>query len=110
MFEQVSRRVSGFVGTPFATISAISLVVVWAIAGPFLGFSSQWQLFINTTTTIITFIMVFLIQSSQNTDTKALHLKLDELIHATESARDEFIHLEEESQEDIEQMKEAVDQ
>ena len=69
-------------------VAALALLVVWAVSGPLFGWSDTWQLIINTGTTIITFLMVFLIQNTQNRDTEALHLKLDELIHATKGARE----------------------
>lgn len=77
-----------------AFVMAMSVIVVWGVSGPVFGFSDTWQLVINTSTTIVTFLMVFLIQNTQNRDGKALQLKLDELIRASRSARDSFIDLE----------------
>jgi len=86
-FRAASDRVTQAVGTPWALVLAVLVVLVWAITGPIFHFSDTWQLVINTGTTIVTFLMVFVIQTSQNRDAKALHLKLDELIRATPRAR-----------------------
>ncbi len=80
---------------------AFVVVVLWAVTGPLFGFSDTWQLVINTGTTIVTFLMVFLIQNAQNRDTQALHLKLDELIRATEGAHNRLIALEEQGEEEL---------
>jgi low affinity Fe/Cu permease len=84
---------------------AASVVLVWAISGPIFKYSDTWQLVINTGTTIVTFLMVFLIQATQNRDTMALHLKLDELIVATKEARNQFAGLEDASEKELEQRK-----
>ena len=96
-FRSASERVTNAVGTPWAMGVALLVVIVWAITGPIFHFSDTWQLVINTGTTIVTFLMVFVIQTSQNRDSKALHLKLDELIHATPRARNALIDEEHES-------------
>lgn len=88
MFEKLAESTSKWAGSPAATFFAFFMIVVWAVSGPFLGFSEVWQLTINTATTIITFLMVFLIQASQNRNDKRLHQKLDELIHAIDKADD----------------------
>lgn len=88
MFQRLADRVTSLVGTWQATIIAFLSVIIWAILGPPFKFSEGWQLTINTGTTIITFLMVFLIQSSQNQDTKRLHMKIDELIRAIDEADD----------------------
>jgi low affinity Fe/Cu permease len=86
--------VAEYAGSPFAFLACISFVVLWAISGPLFGFSDTWQLVINTSTTIITFLMVFLIQNTQNRDNGALQAKLDELIRATVEADNESIGIE----------------
>lgn len=93
LFRKISVKISNFVGTAGAFMLALSVVVVWGLTGSFFNYSDTWQLVINTGTTIVTFLMVFLIQNTQNRDSKALHLKLDELIRAS-SARNTFVDLE----------------
>jgi low affinity Fe/Cu permease len=94
-FDTFSARVTRVAGSPAAFFSAISIVILWGITGPLFHFSDTWQLVINTGTTIITFLMVFLIQQSQNKDTVAIHLKLNELIAATQGASNRLIEVEE---------------
>ncbi len=90
-FNRLIDRSTLALGSAWAILASIVLVVVWAVTGPLFHWSDTWQLFINTTTTVITFWMVFVIQNSQNRDVRAIHLKLDEIIRATETARNEFI-------------------
>jgi low affinity Fe/Cu permease len=92
-FRKLAHSAADLLGSPLAFFVSLVSIVVWAISGPFFGFSENWQLVINTGTTIFTFLAVFLLQSAQNRDTRALHLKLDELIRAS-SARNGLIHLE----------------
>lgn len=92
-FNQVADAITGALGSFAALTGSVLLVVVWALTGPVFGFSDSWQLFINTTTTVITFWMVFVIQNSANRSAKATQLKLDEVIRALESARNEIIGL-----------------
>jgi low affinity Fe/Cu permease len=108
-FSRFAASVSRLVGTPLAFAIALLFVMMWALSGPIFGFSSEWQLIVNTGTTIATFLMVFLIQSTQNRDARALHLKLDELLRATPSARQEFMEAEEEDLDEIEREKAIVD-
>lgn len=100
-FHLLASKVSFIAGTPLAFSASLSLVAIWALTGPLFNFSNTWQLAINTSTTIITFLMVFLIQNTQNRDAKAMHLKVDELIRATRTARDSFIDLEDISDEEL---------
>jgi low affinity Fe/Cu permease len=93
-FRKFAHRSSEVLGTPWTFASALCIVILWAVTGPVFGFSETWQLVINTGTTIVTFLMVFLIQNTQNRDMRALHLKLDELLRGVEGARNELIDLE----------------
>ncbi len=99
-FRFVSNKVSAWAGSAYTFLIAVSIVVVWGVSGPMFGFSDTWQLVINTGTTIVTFLMVFLIQNTQNRDGKAMQLKLDELIRATK-ARDSFVDLEDLTDEEL---------
>lgn len=94
------------VGSPWASVLAMLTIVIWAATGPLFGFSDTWQLVINTSTTIVTFLMVFLIQNTQNRDAKVMHLKLDELIRAIKEARNDLIDLEEMSEEELKKLEE----
>lgn len=93
-FRFLANGIAHWVGTPSAFALAILGIAIWGLTGPMFAFSDTWQLIINTSTTIITFLMVFLIQNTQNRDARAIHLKLDELIHATKGARNQLIDLE----------------
>lgn len=88
-------------GSPIASILAVTVIIIWAIIGPIFQFSDTWQLVINTGTTIVTFLMVFLIQNSQNRDAKAVQIKLDELIRAMNSAHNEIIDVEDASEQEL---------
>jgi low affinity Fe/Cu permease len=103
-FRHFSRKVSEIVGTPVAFTCALGSIVLWLCSGPIFHFSDTWQLVINTATTIVTFLMVFLIQNSQNRDAKAFHLKLDELIRGVRGARTELVNLEELTDEELEKL------
>ncbi len=100
-FRIVARRSSMVLGSAWAFASAILIIVTWGLTGPTFHYSDTWQLIINTGTTIVTFLMVFLIQNTQNRDAKAAHLKLDEVIRALKGARNEFIDLEKLADEDL---------
>ncbi|MCY7407808.1 MAG: low affinity iron permease family protein [Alkalinema sp. CAN_BIN05] len=100
-FRKFSHTISYLVGTPGAFIIALTVVIVWATTGPLFNFSDTWQLVINTSTTIVTFLMVFLIQNTQSRDAKAMHLKLDELIRAVHDARDKLVDVEDASDDEI---------
>lgn len=93
-FRKFANVTSAVVGSAWAFIVAVVVIIVWAITGPLFGFSNTWQLVINTGTTIVTFLMVFLIQNTQNRDAKAIHLKLDELLRGVEGARTGLVDLE----------------
>jgi low affinity Fe/Cu permease len=104
-FRKFANTVSAIVGTAWVFLLALATIIVWAISGPLFGFSDTWQLVINTGTTIITFLMVFLIQNTQNRDAKAIHLKLDELIRATGKARTKLVDLEDLSEDELEKLQ-----
>ncbi|MBI3282901.1 low affinity iron permease family protein [Candidatus Curtissbacteria bacterium] len=101
IFRKFATKVSLAVGNPRVFFLALLVIVVWAITGPIYHFSDTWQLFINTGTTIVTFLMVFLIQNTQNRDTKAINLKLDELIRGVKGARTRLVNLESMSDSDL---------
>src|SRR5258708_711169 len=103
-FGDLAKRAAEALGTQTAFFAACVLVLLWLLTGPLFGFSDTWQLVINTGTTIVTFLMVFLIQNTQNRDAKALHLKLDELIRAVAGARNQLIDLQNSPEESIAQL------
>jgi len=104
-FRKFANKVSEITGSAWAFITAVGIIAAWAISGPIFHFSDTWQLVINTGTTIITFLMVFLIQNTQNRDAKAIHLKLDELLRAHEAARNSLVDLEDLSDADLKQLQ-----
>jgi low affinity Fe/Cu permease len=104
-FRKFSMCIARFAGTPIAFTISLIIIIVWAIVGPIFHFSDSWQLVINTSTTIVTFLMVFLIQNMQNRDAKAIHLKLDELIRAMKGARNNLMTLETLSEEELEMLE-----
>ncbi len=105
-FRVFARRSSEVLGSAWAFIGAIAIILVWALTGPTFHFSDTWQLIINTGTTIVTFLMVFLIQNTQNRDAKAVHLKLDELIRALQGARNHLVDLEKLSDKELKSLEE----
>jgi low affinity Fe/Cu permease len=104
-FTRFARWASRATGHPATFVTAVLIIVVWALTGPIFGFSDTWQLVINTGTTIVTFLMVFLIQNTQNRDSEALQLKLDELIRATNGAHNGLLDLEELTEDDLNRIK-----
>jgi low affinity Fe/Cu permease len=105
-FRVFARRSSMMLGSAWAFAGAVLVIVVWILTGPTFHFSDTWQLIINTATTVITFLMVFLIQNTQNRDAKAVHLKLDEIIRALKGARNQLVDLEDLSDEDLKKLEE----
>ncbi|MBX4191956.1 low affinity iron permease family protein [Candidatus Parcubacteria bacterium] len=105
VFHFIAHKTSNIMGSSWAFIVALAIVVGWAITGPWFGYSDTWQLFINTGTTVLTFLMVFLIQNTQNRDAHAVHLKLDELIKAIGPARNRLIDIEDMEDEELEKFE-----
>ncbi len=104
IFRFISNKVSNAAGSAYTFVGAVIIVIVWATTGPLFNFSNTWQLMINTGTTIVTFLMVFLIQNTQNRDGKAMQLKLDELIRVTTHAREVFVGLEQLTDEELHEL------
>jgi low affinity Fe/Cu permease len=105
LFRKFAHTTSHIAGTPWAFIVAVLIIIVWAALGPFFQYSDTWQLVINTGTTIITFLMVFLIQNTQNRDAKAIHLKLDELIKGVKGARNSLVDLEDLTDQELKELE-----
>lgn len=104
-FSRFASRTAQLVGHPYMFLLAVAVLLLWAVSGPFFHFSDTWQLIINTGTTIITFLVVFLIQNTQNRDAKALHLKLDELIRSHVPAHNDMIDIEKLSDEELDELE-----
>ncbi len=104
LFHQIAMSVSAHAGSPWAFVGAIVIIAVWALVGPVFHFSDTWQLVINTGTTIVTFLMVFLIQNTQNRDSKAIHIKLDELLRGVTGARTGMVDIEDISDDQLEKL------
>lgn len=103
-FRTIAVRTSAAAGSPWAFLISILAIVIWALTGPLFHYSDTWQLVVNTATTIITFLMVFLIQNTQNRDVRAIQLKLDEMIRGTQGPRTDFVNLEELSDEELDRL------
>jgi low affinity Fe/Cu permease len=109
-FRVFAQRSAAMLGSAWAFTGAVLVILIWLLTGPMFHFSDTWQLIINTATTVVTFLMVFLIQNTQNRDAKAMHLKLDELIRAIKDARDELVDIEELSDEELKKLEEQFRQ
>lgn len=109
-FTRLSQSIAHWTGKPQTFIGAAALIVLWALSGPFFGYNDTWQLVVNTSTTIVTFLMVFIIQNSQNRDTAAMQIKLDELICRLEGAREELLDLEELDEDKLEAIRDEFEQ
>jgi low affinity Fe/Cu permease len=104
-FHRFAHKAADMVGSPAAFILGLAVIVIWGVTGPMFHYSDTWQLLINTGTTVITFLMVFLIQNTQSRDARAVHLKLDELIRSVRSARNEMVALEDLSDETLDELQ-----
>jgi low affinity Fe/Cu permease len=109
-FGKFAAAASGWLGSKWAFVGAIVIIAIWAVTGPLFHYSDTWQLVINTGTTIITFLMVFIIQNTQNRDARAINLKLDELIHAIDNAKNQMMDIEKLSDEELDQIHERYTQ
>ena len=108
-FSRFAKSTSRMAGKPTTFFVAVLIIFVWAVSGPLFGFSDTWQLVINTGTTIITFLMVFLIQNTQNRDSEAMQVKLDELIHVTKGAQNALLDLEELEDEELDRIRDGYE-
>jgi low affinity Fe/Cu permease len=105
IYSRFAKAVARFAGRPITFAWAVLIILIWLASGPIFGFSDTWQLVINTATTIVTFLMVFLIQNTQNRDTEALHLKLDELIRVTQGAHNRMLDLEQMEEKSLDELR-----
>jgi low affinity Fe/Cu permease len=110
LFTAAATRIAAFAGQPAAFIAALALILIWVLTGPIFHYSDTWQLVVNTATTIVTFLMVFLIQNSQNRDAAAMQAKLDELIRALDAARNEFIGIEHLTDRQVERIRSRLEE
>lgn len=110
IFTVIAGRIAAFAGQPLSFVLALLLIVVWGCTGPLFGYSDTWQLVVNTSTTIVTFLMVFLIQNSQNRDSAAMQAKLDELLRAVDEAREQFIGIEHKTNREIEKIRSDLEE
>lgn len=105
LFTRFAKATAYYTGRPHVFIGAVAVIVIWAVSGPIFGFSDTWQLVINTGTTIITFLMVFLIQNTQNRDTEALQLKLDEIVRSLKGARNQVLDIEDLDEKELDEIR-----
>ena len=110
IFTRMANRIAGWAGQPLAFALALVSIVLWGLTGPLFGYSDTWQLVVNTSTTIVTFLMVFLIQNAQNRDAAAMQAKLDELIRAVEGSRNQFIGIEHMTEKELEKIRAALEE
>ena len=110
LFTRIASRIAAFAGQPVAFILALAMIVLWGVLGPIFHYSDTWQLVVNTATTIVTFLMVFLIQNSQNRDGAAMQAKLDELIRSIEDARGQFIGIEHQTDTEIQEIRKSLEE
>ncbi len=110
LFTKISSRIAGFAGQPIAFVIALGLMILWGATGPVFHYSDTWQLVVNTSTTIVTFLMVFLIQNSQNRDGAAIQAKLDEIIRAMADARSQFIGIEHHTDKEIQGIRRELEE
>ena len=108
-FHRFARGTANLVGSPWTFVAALAMLLVWGVTGPLFGFSDTWQLVINTSTSVITFLVVFLIQNTQNRDSRAMHLKLDELLAVIKEARTSLVNLENMSDGELEALQRQFD-
>lgn len=108
-FTRIASSISAFAGQPTAFVSAFAIIIIWGVTGPLFHYSDTWQLVVNTATTIVTFLMVFLIQNSTNRDAAAMQAKLDELIRALEGARNGFIGIEHMTEKKLEKLRASLE-
>jgi len=109
LFTRIAGRVAAFAGQPAAFVIAIATILLWLLSGPVFHYSDTWQLVVNTATTIVTFLMVFLIQNSQNRDAGAMQAKLDEVIRSIEAARNQFIGIEHRTDREIDRIRDEIE-
>ena len=105
-FRRLANASAEIVGSPWAFFISLGLIIAWAVTGPIFNYSNAWQLIMNTFTNVVTFLMVFLIQAMQNRDTRAIHLKLDELLRAVKAARTHLVSLEQMTDDELDQLQE----
>lgn len=110
IFTAISTRSAAIMGQPVTFITSVVLVILWAISGPFLAYSDTWQLIVNTATTVLTFLAVFLIQNSQNRDGAAMQAKLDEILRALDNAREQFVGIEHLTDKQIAEIRTALEE